>query len=292
MLKSNQEQLIEVAVGGEIAHAKLKHLPQVAGDGSSFVGVGRAGIAFNVKVGDPAFGWAWGDHVEPGVGVSNPDPAANAALNTYACIGNEATITDATFDGKDAKLKGMVGTVTGKHDGRVLVYFPKRIVEKLCIGDRIQIRASGTGFKLGDHPHVSVMNCGPQLLKALNLTEKAGKVRVPVTKLVPGKLIGSGVGHGDLHANDIDLQAAGDAGREGALDQLRMGDLVAITDYDATHGARWQTDAVTIGVIVHGTSPVAGHGPGLCVLMTTAKKEGIEPIITRKANLADLLALT
>ena len=38
-------------------------------DGVPFVLPGTGGIAYNVKVGDPAFGWA-GDHIEPGVSTA------------------------------------------------------------------------------------------------------------------------------------------------------------------------------------------------------------------------------
>jgi hypothetical protein len=293
MLKTNLEQLIEIAVAGEISHPTVEKTPRTAYDGTPFVPVGHAGIAFNVKVGDPAFGWAAGDHVEPGVGISQDCcDECNVALPTYACVGNEATIVSAEMEGKDAKLKGATGTVTGKHGGRVLIYFPKRILERLCVGDRVQVRAGGVGLKLLDYPHVAVMNCGPQLLRALNLSEKGGKVRVPVAKVVSGKLVGYGLGSSRVHAGDYDIQSSSaEVVREGSLDQLRLGDIVAITDHDATHGPRWQPEAVTVGVIVHGSSPRAGHGPGICPLMTTARKDAIEPIITRKANLVDLLGL-
>lgn len=295
MLKTNLEQLVEVAVAGEIGHPKLEVSAHghTAWDGTSFVPVGRGGITLNVKVGDPAFGWASGDHVEPGVAVSNCCcETANNALLTYACIGNEAMLIEACMEGKDVKLKGVSGTVTGKHNGRVIVYFPRKVIERLCIGDRIQIKASGTGLRLSDHPHVTIMNCGPQLLKSLNMSEKAGKVRIPVAKLIPGKLMGSGVGSSSPHAADYDIQATSpEAVKENSLDQLRIGDLVAVTDYDATHGPRWQPEAVTIGIVAHGSSPCAGHGPGICVLMTSPRRDGIEPIITRKANVADLLGL-
>ncbi len=292
MLKTNQEQLIEVAVAGDITHPTVVKTPRTAYEGSHYIPVGHAGIAFNVKVGDSAFGWAAGDHVEPGISIANCCDDANIGLVTYACIGNEATIVTAEMEGKDAKLKSATGTVTGKHDGRVLVYFPKRVIERLCVGDRIQIRASGVGLRLLDHPAVSMMNCGPQLLRALNLSEKAAKVRIPVAKVIPGKLMGSGLGSATFHAGDYDIQSSsGDVVKESSLDQLRLGDLVAITDHDCTHGPRWQPEAVTVGVVAHGSSPRAGHGPGVCPIMTSAKKDAIEPIITRKANLVDLLGL-
>src|SRR5215510_6330968 len=143
MIKSNVEQLVESAVAGRIAHPRADaHDLRPAADGSSFVPVRGGGVTFNIKVGDLAGGWAGGDHVEPGVSVRADDPRENAALAALACIGNEAVITDAVFEGKDLKLKGAAGVVTGKHCGgdRVGIAFPRRVVERLCVGDRIQIR--------------------------------------------------------------------------------------------------------------------------------------------------------
>ncbi len=295
MIKTNLDKLVEVAVCGEICHPHLPNYPdeKVAFDGSPYVPIGFSGITYNVKVGDPAFDWAAGDHVEPGVGIKNPDAKANTGLNLFACIGNEATLIEARMEGKDSKLKGASGIVTGKHGGaeRVLVHFPRRTVDRLGVGDRIQIRAAGVGLALADYPEVRVMNCGPKLLKALNPSEKSGKVRVPVAKVIPGKLMGSGLGATNSFTGDYDIQSTSpEAVKEYSLDQIRLGDLVAISDHDASHGPRWQQGAITVGVVVHGASRMSGHGPGVNVILTSAK--GIlEPIITRKANISELLAL-
>lgn len=294
MIKTNIDQLVETAVAGAIVHptADANDLKPAA-DGGSFVPVGASGIAFNVKVGDPAWGWAGADHVEPGAGIAHADRRCNDGLITYSCVGNEAVITNACFDGKDVRLKGITGTVTGKHrsGARVLVYFPKKVLEKLCTGDTIQIRASGTGLKLSDYPDVAISNISPRLLKALNPSEKNGKVRIPVAKVIPGKLIGAGLGASNPQAGGCDIQTSSiEAVKEFTLDQVRLGDLVAITDHDATHGHRWQPGAVTIGVIIHGSSRFAGHGLGVNALLSSSRGT-IEPIFTRKANLADLLGL-
>jgi hypothetical protein len=282
MIKTNLEKLVEVAVLGSAGH------PCGCGGGS----VGLSGINYTVKVGDPAFDWAGGDEVEPGVAIENCCEEANRGLVAAACIGNDAVLLDACLEGKDAKLKGTPGTVTGKVcDGRVLVYFPRRVVERLCVGDRIQIRAAGMGLALLDYPDVKVVNCGPRLLKALNPSEKSGKVRIPVAKVIPGKLLGNGVGCDNPWSGDLDIQSTSpEAVKEYSLDQLRLGDLVAISDYDSAQGARWQQGAITVGVVAHGAGRRPGHGPGVNVLMTSPRGT-IEPIITRKANVAELLGL-
>ncbi len=295
MIKTNLEKLVEMAVSGTICHPSVCGKDEkVAFDGSAGVPVGFSGINFSVKVGDPAFDWAGGDQVEPGVAISNCCEESNAGLALYACVGNEAVITEACMEGKDAKLKGTPGVVTGKVGGcdpRVLVYFPKRVVDRLCVGDTIQIRAGGVGLALPDYPDVRVMNMSARLLKALNPSEKGGKVRIPVAKVIPGKLMGNGVGCASGWSGDVDIQSTSpEAVKEYSLDQLRLGDLVAISDHDASHGSRWQGGAISIGVVSHGSSRRAGHGPGVNVLLTSPKG-AIEPIITRKANLAELLGL-
>lgn len=291
MIKTNLEKLVEVAVSGGAGHPCACKGEQVAFDGGSILPACFSGINYTVKVGDPAFDWAGADGVEPGVAIENECDEANAGLVFTACVGNDAVIVEAAMEGKE-KLKGAPGTVTGKTScGRVLVHFPKRVVDKLCVGDLIQVRAGGQGLALPDYPDVKCMNLSPRLLKALNPSEKGGQVRVPVTKLIPASLMGKGTGSTLPYAGDIDIQStSGDEVKKLALDQLRLGDLVAIKQYDATHGGRFHAPAVTIGVVVHGSSRKAGQGPGINVLMTSPSG-AIDAIITRKANLTELLGL-
>jgi hypothetical protein len=293
MIKTNLEKLVDLAVSGTAGHpAACDSGERTAFDGGSFVPVGFSGINFTVRVGDSAFDWPGAHEVEPGVAVKNACDGANEGLATLACVGNEAVLVEAKMEGKDAKLKGTPGIVTGKVSaGRVLVYFPKRVVERITVGDQIQIRASGMGLQLLDYPDVRVMNLGPRLLKALNPSEKSGKVRIPVAKVIPGKLMGNGIGCANAWTGDYDIQSTSpEAVKEFSLDQLRLGDLVAIADHDCTHGPRWQQGATTVAVVVHGASRKSGHGPGVNVLITSPKAT-IEPIITRKANLAELMGL-
>jgi len=293
MIKTNLEKLVDLAVSGGAGHpAACDSDEKSSYDGASFVPVAFSGINFTVKVGDSAFDWAGAHEVQPGVAIKNGCEGSNEGLCALACIGNEAVIVDAKMEGKDAKLKGTPGVVTGKTcSGRVLVYFPRRVVERISVGDLIQVRASGVGLALLDYPDVRVMNLGPRLLKALNPSEKSGKVRIPVAKVIPGKLMGNGVGCTNPRTGDYDIQSTSpEAVKEYSLDQLRLGDLVAISDVDCTHGPRWQQGATTVGVVVHGSSRLSGHGPGVNILLTSPKAT-IEPIITRKANLAELMGL-
>jgi hypothetical protein len=147
MIKTNLEKLVDLAVSGSAGHPSAGDSgDRTAYDGGAYSPFGFSGINFTVKVGDSAFDWAGAHEVSPGVAVKNCCESSNEALLALACVGNEAILVDAKMEGKDAKLKGTPGVVTGKLSaGRVLVYFPKRVVERITVGDQIQIRASGTG---------------------------------------------------------------------------------------------------------------------------------------------------
>lgn len=291
MIRTNLEQCVEVGVAGRIANPKPgSSRNEIAFDGTVIPSSAANGLVLNVKAGDPVFGWVGAEELEPGAGVQGDECAdADAALSLLACIGNEAVIIDACFENKDPKLKGTIGFVTGKTHGRVLCHFPRKVLERLVPGDRLLIRTHGAGLQLSDYPDIAVANLSPRLLKAMNVTEKGGRVRVQVTKLIPGKLVGAGTGGGNPQRGHIDIQTTSSDDQK-MLEQLRFGDLVTLMDVDASHGPRWQKDAITIGVVVHGASRRAGHGIGINVLMASAKGK-IEPIIMSKANLAGYLGL-
>ena len=291
MIKTNLEQVVEVSVCGDVVHPEISPSSMINGE-SSVAPSGVGGVTYNVRVGDAAFGWAWGDSVSPGVAIRNADAGAASALTGLACIGNEALIVRSMMEGKDAKVKGAHGVVTGKSTrcNQVTIHFPKRVVERLCVGDRIQIRSVGSGLRLADHASIRIMNCSPKLLRAINPSEKSGRVRITVAKLIPGNILGSGSGSTGRFSGDLEIQSvSSEAVKEYSLDMVRLGDLVAISDFDCTNGPCWQRDAVTIGVVVRGAA--AGRGPGINVLMTSSK-EILEPIITRKANISEMLNLS
>jgi hypothetical protein len=77
---------------------------------------------------------------------------------------------------------------------------------------------------------------------------------------------------------------------EHGLDDLRLGDVVAVHDYDSRWGNGYLKDAVCVGVVVHGDSPRAGYGPGLTVIMASTNNR-IRPVVQSGKNIADLLGL-
>jgi hypothetical protein len=103
--------------------------------------------------------------------------------------------------------------------------------------------------------------------------------------------MGSGLGRATVVRGDYDIQTFDDemAARYG-LRELRMGDIVAIVDADHSYGRIYRSGAISVGVVAHGRSFVAGHGPGVTSLLTSPDGK-IEPIVDPDANLATILKL-
>jgi hypothetical protein len=287
----NSDQLVAVSVAGQIAHPIARAAPHRIGyDGVPRVLPGTGGIVLNRRIGDLCVGLA-GDHIEPGAALHNngrevigPRDGPNNALLTYACVGNLARVASGPCSGK-------TGVVTGKHGGinHVLVDFPAEVLLRLRIGDRVQIVSHGMGLRLLDQPRIEVMNCAPRLLRRWGITEREGRLYVPVTHLVPARLMGSGLGKNTAWRGDYDIQLADrPTRRRHRLGSLRFGDMVAITNGDARFGPSYNAERITIGVIVHGDSTVSGHGPGVTALLS-GPATLLRPVIDGGANLARIL---
>ena len=292
MIKTNANKLIKISVIGEVSSPIVsKSVYRISANGIPLIFPGVGGITYNLRVGDLACGWE-ADHVEPGVSVENKENdsrygnAANTAFNVFSCIGNKATIVNG-----DAKGDG--GIVTGKHGGieHVLVDFQANTLEKLIPGDKILIKAFGVGLKLVDYPEIRTINMDPKFLEVLNPQEIDGKVQVPVTHIIPAAIMGSGLGANHVHSGDYDIQMFDKKMiKDYNLDNLKLGDLVAIKDADHSFGRIYRQGAISIGIVVHTNCVTAGHGPGITSLMTSASGK-ITPKIDRKANIAYLLKL-
>jgi hypothetical protein len=292
MLKTNVNKLVKLSVWGEVASPIFgRSTYTITAQGDPVVLPGVGGITYNVRVGDLACGWE-ADHVEPGVSLENKenDPrfgqGANAAFNTLSCVGNEAVVVT-------GEAKGAKGVVTGKHGGieHVLTDFQLNILEKLLLGDKVLVKAFGTGLKLLDFPDVKVMNMDPQFLKALNPKPTNGKLEVPVTHVVPASIMGSGLGQNQTYSGDYDIQLFDEkVNKKYDLDDLRIGDLVAIMDADHSFGRIYLSGAVSVGIVVHTNCVTSGHGPGVTTLFTSTTGK-IVPKVDKKANIASLLKL-
>jgi hypothetical protein len=227
-----------------------------------------------------------GDHVEPAVSAKNPDPRANAGFNILSCVGNEATVVSG--DGKGAK-----GTVTGTHGGieHVMIDFPEETLEKLVVGDKIQVKAWGVGLAIDEFPNIRCSGLDLDLFAKWVTEMKDGKLVVPVAKMAPAAIMGSGLGRDNVYHGDYDLTLfEPKIVAEYGLDELRFGDFGAILDADATYGRHYYTGAVSIGIIAHSDSYIAGHGPGVTGLLTSRSGE-ILPVLDKGANIATVLGL-
>jgi hypothetical protein len=291
-LKTNVDKLVKISVFGEVVSPVIgRSIYNISAEGAPMVLPGVGGITYNIRVGDPACGWE-ADHVEPGVSVENKenDPrfgqGANAAFNVLSCVGNEALVVT-------GEAKGAKGVVTGKHGGieHVLVDFQPETLEKLMLGDKILVKAFGVGLKLPDFPQIIVMNMDPRFLKALNPKPKGDKLEVPVTHIVPAATMGSGLGANQTYSGDYDIQLF-DKGviKKHGLENLRLGDVVAIMDADHSFGRIYKQGAMSVGIVVHTNCVTSGHGPGVTTLFTSSKGK-IVPKTDAKANIATLLKL-
>lgn len=281
VLETNETQLVEIAVTGDVSQPGLRY-PGYTPDagGTARILPGMAGVVYNARVGDPAFGWA-GDHVEPGVSIANPDQDADFALHYLTCIGNRAIVTSGL-------ARGAEGIVTGEH-GRLLVDFAPDINDLLCVADSIQIIACGRGLAFNGYPHIELKKCSPTLINHLPIEAVDDKtIRVPVTTVLPPRIMGSG---SELNSEYVDQDLmSGDRAlmAELGIDQMRLGDLVVIPDADHRYGRGYRSGAVSIALCIHGDSIMTGHGPGILTLMT-CPEPFIQWVIDPQANIANYL---
>ncbi len=288
-LKTNRDRLVEMAVTGSVREPFISSaVYRIAPDGTAKALPGTGSITYNFRVGDSAVDMV-GDHVEPSVSISHTGDDQRA-LNILAQIGNQARIIS-------GDAKGETGTVIGKHGGidNIMVEFDDEVYDVLNIGDRMQIRAVGLGLEALNGGDLFLRNLSPALLDAM--TERGmglngdGDLVVPVTHVIPAKIMGSGLGRNHVHSGDYDIQMFDEGINERYnLRSLRLGDIVALQNADNAHGRIYREGAVTIGVVTHGISRVAGHGPGVSALITSPSGK-IKPVIDADMNLRELLHL-
>jgi hypothetical protein len=264
-------RLVAVSLLGVVEHPALDTPYRVDRDGRSYVPAGDGGIVLDLQLGDSVFGLA-ADHAAPGACLVHPDPASRHALAGYACIGNQVRV-------RTGQAAGAQGMVIGKRgeEGRVIVGLGQADLARMRPGDEVAVRACGQGLRPpGLAPDVTIMNLDPALLPSLPIRRPGGEgdadraVTVGVRMTVPSRLAGNGIGRPAV-AWDLDLQLAppgpGGAGTPASGD-LALGDLVAVTDIDARYNMGYRRGWVTIGVVVHGASPLPGHGPGVTPILT------------------------
>jgi hypothetical protein len=286
VLKTNKDRLITTAVQGVVQPPGGRDY-STNYEGKPTHDIGMASINYTVSLGDLTYGWANGDHVEPDVtiqGRDRPSPS-ECALAILACIGNEAEVVS-------GDARGAKGFFIGRHAGSDdLVWFSRDVQEKLALNDKIQVKARGVGLKIEGFEDVRVNKLSPELLEKLGIAIEGGQMVVPVVMEVPGHIMGSGLGGGFLESVDYDIQTTcPETVEEYGLKKLRLGDIVAIRDHYDYWGRGRYKGAVTVGVIIHGFSDSAGHGPGVNPVLS-ALPDRIKTKIEPNANTAYYLGI-
>jgi hypothetical protein len=255
-------QLRPVAVNllGLVEQPELGGTPyRVDADGRPYVPAGDGGIVLGLRLGESVFARD-ADHAAPGACLVHPDQAARHALAAYSCIGNLAVV-------RTGRAAGARGAVVGKRGeaGRVVAAFAQEDLARMRPADQVAVRACGQGWRPpGFPPEVAVLNLDPAMLTVLPVaTGDGGVVTAGVRMIAPSKLSGNGIGRPSA-SWDLDLQIR--AGQGGA--DLLLGDLVAVSDVDARYNMGYRSGWLTVGLVVHGASPLPGHGPGITPILT------------------------
>ena len=272
---SQDVRAVAVNLLGLVEHPELGDTPyRVSADGRPYVPAGDGGIVLGLRLGESSFGRD-ADHAAPGACLVHPDPAARHALTIYSCIGNQATV-------RTGQAAGARGVVVGKRGelGRVVVSFDQEDLTRMRPSDQVAVRTCGQGWRPPGFPSgVTLLNTDPAALQRLPVTvdrDGAG-VTAGVRAVFPSKLAGNGIGRPAV-GWCLDLQLGGPTARgarggradpgAAADDDLLLGDLVAVSDLDARFNLGYRRGWLTVGVIVHGASPLPGHGPGVTPILT------------------------
>jgi hypothetical protein len=290
MIRTNESSVVEFLLQCQPGYPRSRGMWGVDRHGVPFILPGIGGITLNIQVGDPAFGWA-GDHIEPGVSCTvdtrKPEEHPNNSFQLFACVGNKARVVS-------GDARGAEGVVLGTHGGseHVIVDFPREAKEKMTYDDKITVVGKGQGFALLDYPEITLFNLDPDLFRKMNVQEsEGGKLRVPVTTLVPAACMGSGIGSRHVASGDYDITTGDpETVAQYGLDRIRFGDFVALLDHDNRYGREFRKGAISIGIVIHSDCKLSGHGPGVTTLMTCAEPL-IEPVVDSRANIADVLGI-
>lgn len=253
-------RLVAVNLLGSVEQAEVGPEPyRISRDGEPYVPVGDGGIVLGVRLGDSAQALVT-DHAAPGACIVAGDDAAGYALSAHACVGNRAEI-------RTGEAAGALGAVLGKRGegSRVIVVLDQDDLRRLRPGDQIAVRGEGQGAVMAA-PDVETLNAAPGLLEALGVEADEETVRVGVRDSWPSRFVGNGIGRPSSMWT-LELSIAWPSGPDTGV-ELALGDLVAISDLDARFNAGYRRGWITIGIVVHGGSPLPGHGPGVNAILT------------------------
>ncbi|ABD57039.1 DUF4438 domain-containing protein [Jannaschia sp. CCS1] len=289
-IQTNAADIVTVSVIGQVANPSLSGLPaepyRLDADGKAFLWPTFGGIVYNVTVGDSAFGWA-GDCIHPSVSITHKDANKNRGLNVFACVGNEAMVASGAAKG----ARGVVTGKSGRFSDQVIVHFDTETRRKIAVDDSILVKSEGVGLTVPDCPDVAFKSLSPSLFDALPKRLEDGVLKIGVVGTVPPHFVGAGAGltseGGSLHIQSTDRAALAEHG----LDQLRLGDVVAIADTDSRYNHGYLRGAMSIGIVGQTDGPRAGYGPGMTVVMTAPAGQ-LGSYDAPGTNIADILGLS
>ncbi|HEV3187478.1 MAG TPA: DUF4438 domain-containing protein [Acidimicrobiales bacterium] len=230
-------------------------------DGNPYVAVGDGGVVLGLRLGDSVFAHV-GDHAAPGACVIHPSDDARHAVVGLSCIGNRVVV-------RTGDATGVEGVVFGKRGGgeRVIVVFTQDVLRRLRPSDQVAIMSRGQGAE-ASVVGVTQMNITPEALALVPVRAVGDQLEVGVRVVLSSRTVGNGIGR-PMAMWDVDLQIDSTAEE---TSELRLGDLVAITDLDARANAGFRKDWLSIGVVTHGASPQPGHGPGVTIVLSGPAK--------------------
>lgn len=277
---TNSARLVSQVLTGEVWPALAdRHGYRVGPDGQPFVLPGMGGMTLGVHCGDPATGYP-ADHLEPGASIRHRNHRANLAVQFLSCVGNQVRV-------ESGPAAGQAGHVIGQH-AYVLADFPDSVAAMITTGDAVTITAAGQGLRLAEHPAIIVKNCSADLVERMpGGTMPDGRLGVHVAARVPAEAIGAGVGMISEYANTDLMGAYAGLGDDLSLglENLRIGDIVALADQDHRYGRGYRPGYLTIGVISTGSCLLFGHGPGPSTLLS-GPAEAFHLVDDPAANLA------
>jgi hypothetical protein len=246
-------------LGGVIETPELASQPtRVDIDGRPYVPTGDGGIVLGVRLGDGVFATDT-DHAAPGACLVHAEQPARHALTSYACLGNPVTVRTGAAAGERGVVLGKRGEL-----GRVIACFAPDVLARLAPGDGVVVRGYGQGAQLPGP--VQPRNISPGALALLPVDVTADRVAVSVRAVVDSHVVGNGVGR-PVEQWDVDLQVDPATAPALGLADLVLGDLVAVDDLDVRHNVGYRRGYRTVGIVVHGGSPMPGHGPGLMPIL-------------------------